>query len=227
MAQGIRKLASVGTLTEQVREALRQGIVDRELIPGTVYSVGSLADQLGVSRTPVREAVLQLERIGLMEVLKNQGVRVLEPSQEDFIHIMQLRLWLEVPATRLATTMATEEDRIAVKQLHEQLVLISEQGKTTESVALDRRFHRRLLEITGNSRMVEWIQVLRDLVVARGQLRVNDDAWLRTVAHEHDPIVDAFLAGDADGAAEAMRVHLSSTLTGVISGQSWNEDLER
>jgi len=225
MAQGIRKLASAGTLTEQVREALRQAIVEGELTPGTVYSVGSLADQLGVSRTPVREAVLQLARIGLMEVLKNQGVRVLEPSQEDFIHIMQLRLWLEVPATRLATTMAGDADRRAVKEAHERLVLASESGDSTESVALDRRFHRRLLEITGNTRMVEWIQDLRDLVVARGQIRASDAAWIKTVAHEHDPIVEAFLAGDAEGAAEAMRAHLSSTLSGVISGLHLNEDL--
>lgn len=227
MTPRIQKLASAGTLTEQVREALRQALIDGQLMPGTVYSVGSLADQLGVSRTPVREAVLQLVRIGLMEVLKNQGVRVLEPSQEDFIHIMQLRLWLEVPATRLATTAATEADRQRVKDAHKRLVEASERGDATEAVALDRMFHRVLLEITGNSRMVEWIQDLRDLVVARGQIRAADQAWLSTVAHEHDPIVAAFLVGDAEGAAEAMRVHLSSTLAGVVSGQSRAEGVDR
>lgn len=212
------KLPLSGTLSEQVRATLRRAIVDGTLVPGEIYSVSSLSEQLGVSRTPAREAVLQLARIGLMEVLKNQGVRVLAPSKEDFVHIMQLRLWIEVPATHLATGMANEADHIRIQGTHDHLLQAASGGDSVEAIKFDRLFHRQILEVTGNMRMVDHIQDLRDLVIDRGQLRASDPANLMGVVHEHDPILEGFITGDAVSASEAMRRHLESTLAGVLSG---------
>lgn len=219
LAKGaIPELPKSGMLSEHVRATLRRAIVDGTLVPGEIYSVSGLSAQLGVSRTPAREAVLQLARIGLVEVLKNQGVRVLAPSTEDFVHIMQLRLWIEVPATHLATGMATPADRQRIQATHDRLLDAARTGDSSVTVTFDRLFHRQILEVTGNMRMVEHIQDLRDLVIDRGQLRAADPTRLMGVVHEHGPILEGLLAGDADAAAEAMRRHLESTLAGVLSG---------
>lgn len=90
------------TLAQRAAEAIRAAVVDGRLAGGERYSVGSLAEQFGVSRTPVREALLLLEREGLVRFEPNRGVRILETTAHDLQEIFALRLLLEVPATRRA-----------------------------------------------------------------------------------------------------------------------------
>ena len=90
------------TLTTRALEALRAAIVDGRLVAGERYSVAQLAERFGVSRTPVREALLVLERQGVVRFERNRGVRVLETTAHDLEEVFALRLLLEVPATRRA-----------------------------------------------------------------------------------------------------------------------------
>jgi DNA-binding GntR family transcriptional regulator len=216
----IPRVGTPTTLSDQVLETLRTAIVEGTLVSGQMYSVSALSEELGVSRTPTREAVLQLAHIGLLKIVKNQGVIVLEPSQEDFADIMQMRLWIEPPAVKAATEIASKTDKLRVARSHRHLIDAAEAGDAAGVNQYDRLFHRQLLEITGNTRVVELLQDLRDLVVARGQLRGKERPQLTVVAHEHDEILEAFEAGDGDHAADAMRAHLQSTLAGVIGSKA-------
>ena len=104
------------TLTSRALEALRAAIVDGRLEAGERYSVAQLAERFGVSRTPVREALLVLERQGVVRFERNRGVRVLETTAHDLEEVFALRLLLEVPATRRACALLTRDDLAALER---------------------------------------------------------------------------------------------------------------
>ena len=95
------------SLREQVSRALEAALVAGELQPGVIYSAPGLAEQFGVSATPVREAMLDLVKDGFVEVVRNKGFRVLEVSESDLDQISQIRLLLEVPSTAMAAATLT------------------------------------------------------------------------------------------------------------------------
>ncbi len=90
------------TLSSMAKESIRVRIVTGEIAAGEIYSAPALAAVLGVSATPVREAMLELTADGLVEVVPNRGFRVVEPSQHDLDEIFEIRLMLEVPAAERA-----------------------------------------------------------------------------------------------------------------------------
>jgi DNA-binding GntR family transcriptional regulator len=181
-------IAAPKTLASHARAAVLAAIGDGRLEPGTLHSVAQLAEQLGVSRTPVREALLMLEREGRVRFERNRGVRVLAPTSQDIAEVFELRLLLEVPAAAKACGAV---DTGALR------------------AALDEgdgeRFHEEILLAAGNRRLAAIVAGLRE-VLAGPVARDADE-----VAAEHRAILDALEAGDADRAAAAMRYHLRRT----------------
>ena len=104
------------TLAARAHDAIRAAIVDGRLAAGERYSVARLAERFGVSRTPVREALLLLERQGVVRFERNRGVRVLETSVHDLEEVFTLRLLLEVPATYRACALLTDDDLAALQR---------------------------------------------------------------------------------------------------------------
>ncbi len=99
---GLREIKAESSITDRVRESIRQAIIDGELAPGSLHSVQSLANIFKVSRTPVREALIDLAGADMVEFERNRGVRILETSVNDLEEILVLRILLEVPATHRA-----------------------------------------------------------------------------------------------------------------------------
>src|SRR5882757_240731 len=97
MAVKMPSLQKLPSRRRQVTENLRAAIISGQMEPGVVYSAPILAEEFGVSPTPVREAMLDLAKDGLIEVARNKGFRVIEPSQHELDEMMELRLLLEVP----------------------------------------------------------------------------------------------------------------------------------
>jgi DNA-binding GntR family transcriptional regulator len=199
------------TLTARAGTALRRAIVDGRLPAGERFSVAQLADQLGVSRTPVREALLMLERQGLVRFERNRGVRVLETSAHDLQEIFSLRLLLEVPATRRACALLGDDDHHALARELEAMTTQAREGDEAVFMAHDERFHEIILAASGNRRLVEIVRQLRGLVRFRGASTVGRSRDLAAIVAEHERIGDRLRARDADGAAEAMRAHLLTT----------------
>lgn len=199
------------TLTERAAAALRAAILDGRLGVGELYSVARLADRLGVSRTPVREALLLLERQGMVRFERNRGVRVLESSARDLDEVFALRLLLEVPAAREATALVGEPE---LAQLAAELAVMRTHVRPADEAAFmahDQRFHEILLTAAGNRRLVGIVGGLRDHVRLRGASTVGRGRDLRAIHDEHARILDALRARDADAVADAMRAHLEHT----------------
>lgn len=107
----MQPIAPKASLTEQVTTMIRAAIVAGEMEPGQHYSAIGISEKLGVSRTPVREALQLLEKEGIVTVAKNRGVRVNQISLEDIVEVFQLRLAIEPPAAARGVINASDADR--------------------------------------------------------------------------------------------------------------------
>ncbi|MEW9531170.1 GntR family transcriptional regulator [Microbispora sp. NPDC049125] len=192
------------SLRERVAQALRNALVAGEMRPGTLYSAPALAARFGVSATPVREAMLDLAKEGLVEAVRNKGFRVVEVSRRDLDEIFEIRRLIEVPTVvRLAREGRVDVE--ALRPLAEEIVSAARRGDTLAYVSADLRFHLAMLGMAGNGRLVE---VVRDL---RGRARLHGPGPdLAGAARRHLDLLEAVAAGDADAAGRIMNDHLEA-----------------
>jgi DNA-binding GntR family transcriptional regulator len=199
------------SLRERVQVLLRTSITTGELEPGRLYSVGDFAERLEVSATPVREALVNLAHDGLVEIVRNRGFVVPELSDHDLDEILQLRLFLEVPAieqlaghVHAATLARCREDARVCKDA-------AERGSLLEFLDSDRSLHLHLIGALGNRRLLEVLGQLRDQTRLYGLRDLAQRRHLVTSAIEHEMLLDAVEAGDADRAREEISRHLRHT----------------
>ena len=221
------------TLTTRALEALRAAIVDGRLEAGERYSVAQLAERFGVSRTPVREALLVLERQGVVRFERNRGVRVLETTAHDLEEVFELRLLLEVPATRRASELLSEDDLAALDHELAAMSALAREGDEGAFMAHDKAFHEVILRASGNRRLTTIVSQLRDHVRFRGASTVGRSRDLEAIRGEHVAILDALRARDPRAAADAMRAHLLETgrlllaqESAPVAGLPWADALD-
>lgn len=188
-------------LRDQVATALRAALISGELRPGLVYSAPALAADFGVSATPVREAMLDLAREGLVEAVRNKGFRVTEPSRRDLDEYTELRALIEVPTVGRITRTAGAQQLEALRPLAEATVAAARD--LLGYLEADHRFHTSLLALAGNARLVETVAGLHKRT-ARHSLGHD----LVASAKEHIELLDLMLAGKADAAEGCMSRHL-------------------
>ncbi|MCB0871118.1 MAG: GntR family transcriptional regulator [Solirubrobacterales bacterium] len=207
----LREIKAESSLTARVRESIREAIIDGELEPGSLHSVQSLADIFKVSRTPVREALIDLAGADMVEFERNRGVRILETSVHDLEEILVLRILLEVPATHRAAGRIDAEGLDGLRQELDAMSEAAANGDEATMMQHDRRFHELINTASGNSRLTEYVDSLRDLILTRGVSTVDSTRSLTEIAEEHEGIVVALASGNADAAASAMKRHLVNT----------------
>ncbi|MER7760593.1 GntR family transcriptional regulator [Streptomyces sp. NPDC097619] len=195
-------------LRDQVGHALRAALIAGELRPGNVYSAPGLAAELGVSATPVREAMLDLAREGLVEPVRNKGFRITEVSERDLDQYTELRQLIEVPTIGAVTQIATEAQLEALRPVAEEIVTSAREHDLIGYLEADRRFHLSLLALAGNERLVETVGDLRKRSRLYGLTGLDEAGLLVASAEEHHELLDAMLAGDPAVAEEIMRRHL-------------------
>lgn len=200
------------SLTERTIEALREAIRDGTLTPGELYSVYQIAEDLGVSRSPVREALLRLAETGMVRFERNKGFRVVIPGPNELAEMISVRIALEVPAARRAATVAKSAsgDRGLLAECTAMKKAASSRNELLFMVH-DQRLHAIILELAGNSYVQRIIENLRDATRLVGASTIKGSRTLDEVFLEHLPIVDAIVAGDGDAAALAMEEHLKVT----------------
>lgn len=199
------------TATERAFTTLRESILSGRLEPGSQHSVYRLADELGVSRTPVREAVLRLADAGLVTIERNRGVRVRGVTVEDVLEVFTLRLLLEVPATAYAATHADGDQRT---ELSSRLAAMDDAAARDDHAAFeeqDRALHAAIHAVSGTRRLGEEVLALRTSIQSRGAVTMYRSRGAEEILEEHVPVVEAVLAGDGPGAARLMRDHLVHT----------------
>jgi DNA-binding GntR family transcriptional regulator len=207
------------SLREQAGQVIRAGIIAGELEPGEIYSTTALAERLGVSPTPVREAMLDLANAGLVEAVRNRGFRVLTPADRDLDEISELRLMLEVPAMRKVVDRATDEQLATFEQAVVDIETAAEQADVAAFLVADRQFHIGLLELSDNARLVHLVGQLRDQTRLVGLSGLAQSGRLAVSAREHRALLEALQARNAGRAMDLMRVHLEHT-RGIWAGRA-------
>lgn len=223
------------TISDRLFQRLRGEILSGELAQGSLHSIYALADRFDVSRTPTRDAVLRLAEAGLVTVERNRGVRVRGVGVDDIRRIFELRLLLEVPATRFAAAHATSQRSRMLEEDLEIMRDAASSGDITAFVERDIVMHERILDAMGNERLLTQVRALREQTVVMDASTFDRSRSLADVHGEHLPIVGGVIAGDFKTAGDAMTRHLSQTamlLMRQVAGRTgeslparWPEDL--
>ncbi len=206
-------------LRDQVANALRAALIAGELRPGVVYSAPALAADFGVSATPVREAMLDLTREGLVEAVRNKGFRITELTERDLDDYTEIRALIEVPTVGRVTRTATAEQLERLRPLARAIVDAAKAHDLIAYLEADRRFHLDLLALAGNARLVETVGELRNRSRLYGLTRLDLAGKLVSSAEEHLELLDLMIAGDADAAEEYMARHLGHVRSLWAAGQ--------
>jgi DNA-binding GntR family transcriptional regulator len=198
------------SIRQQVAHALRAALVSGQMRPGVLYSAPALAAQFGVSATPIREAMLDLVKEGLVIAVRNKGFRVTELSETELDEISALRTLIEAPTVG---DLARRCDRVApqlerLRGTARQVVDCAERGDLIEYVEADRQFHLGMLALAGNSQLVRVVGELRARSRLYGLNRLVERGELSHSAREHEQLLDLVLAGDSHGAEGLMRRHI-------------------
>lgn len=198
------------TRSDMIVEWLKSAIFARVLEPGEVLVERRIAERLGVSKTPVREALIVLERMGLV-VMQNRSFEVRTLTLTDIRHIYEERILLEpwaiVDAARMDGKFAAAGQALAEARVH------AAAGDAAELALANRRFHRGMYSSSENSFVVRALDSLQDLTA----LAVTGVLWGRwprsdEEALQHEAIYEAAQSGDAEAAAELMREHIYASI---------------
>lgn len=202
------------TLKDKVLAVLRKNLITGDLVEGRLYSASAIAGDLGVSTSPVREALLTLVDQGVMEAVRNRGYRVVPLGEQDRQEIYEMRALLEIPSMVALTGHPDVRERAAeFRELAAAIVIAAESGDVVGYLESDLAFHLGLLGILHNDRLVAAVRTLRDQT---RQLRlaalIGTDDLLRA-AQSHTDIVDALVSGTADRVRQLMTEHLEHIRT--------------
>ena len=198
------------SLREQVVEQVRSEIISGHSGPGVMYSVPSLAASLGVSTTPVREALLELARSGLIEPMRNRGFRVIEPSLGELRNLFDLREVLEVHAVRVVARDPVRRRLDGLDALAEDIARAVRDENVRTYLETDRRFHRALTDAAGNPLLTETIMALRDKMRLYGIASRSGYERQSASVEEHVRLVDLVRRGREEEAADLLRWHIRS-----------------
>lgn len=193
---------------DQVAHALRAALVSGQLRPGELYSAPALAARFGVSATPVREAMLDLVREGLVETVSNKGFRVTAVTEQQLDEYTHIRSLIEIPVVAGLAATANPDDLVALRPDAQEIVTAAKAGDLIGYIEADRRFHLGLLALAGNRHLVEVVGDLRKRSRLYGLTALAEHGLLESSAQEHLELLDALLARDEAATRAVMTRHL-------------------
>ncbi|MFD9438627.1 GntR family transcriptional regulator [Streptomyces sp. NPDC060006] len=193
---------------ERVADALRAALIAGELRPGEVHSAPALAARFGVSATPVREAMLDLAKEGLVDTVPNKGFRVTAVSEKQLDEYTHIRSLIEIPTTVGLAARADPAALEALRPVAREIVTAAAAGDLIAYVEADIRFHLGLLALAGNDHLVEVVGDLRGRSRLYGLHALVEAGRLEASAEEHLEILDALAARDEEAVRAVMTRHL-------------------
>lgn len=204
-------------LADVVYDAIRQSITDKTLAPGVRVTESGIAQQLGVSKTPVREALLRLRRIGVIEPDGVRGGRVVRPSRSAIREAYEVREALEVFAVRSVAERVSGTDLERICNAAARSLKCAEAGDQTGFREWDFAFHRAIAEAAANPRLEELIEDVFTLIGTLRQRDFPDSRWPVACARGHVGIADAISRRDVSGAEVAAREHIRQVEAYVLA----------
>lgn len=203
-------------LRDVVFNTLRRAILKGELKPGERLMEIALADKLGVSRTPIREAIRKLELEGLVVMAPRKGAKVASITERDLNDVLEVRKGMEVLAISLACKRITGEELEKLESIERSFQSLIESGNLTELAEMDVKFHDTIYQATNNQRLVQLLNNLREQMYRYRMEYLKDIAVRRTLAEEHKAICEALRGRDENKAQNYVSVHIDNQQKAII-----------
>lgn len=207
------------SLRDDAVRVIRARINSGALAPATTYALGQIAEELNVSITPIREALLRLSHDGLIEMRRNKGFRVRVLSDQDLDNIIALRLLIEPPAVRDIAERQLITNFAPLRTLAARADAAAEKENWVEFLDCDREMHLSLLAALGNTYLTDTVSRLRDQSRLYGLDKVAGTDAFRRSTHEHSTILDAIESADGATAERLTAQHLTH-VRGVWAGNT-------
>lgn len=197
-------------LRDVVFNTLRQAILKGELEPGERLMEIQLAEKLGVSRTPIREAIRKLELEGLVLMIPRKGAEVARISEKSLRDVLEVRRSLEELAIELACERMTEEDILELERVQERFREAIHKGDAMNIAETDEQFHDVIYEGTRNEKLVQMLNNLREQMYRYRLEYIKDEDKRQVLVVEHEHIVAALKSRSLAEAKRAAREHIDN-----------------
>lgn len=213
-------------LRDVVFQTLRKAILTGEFMPGERLMEIALANRLGVSRTPVREAIRKLELEGLVVMIPRKGAEVAKITVSDLKDVLEVRCHLEEFAASLACERITEEKKVELKEAMVDFEKAIQQKDLKLIAEQDVAFHDVIFRATNNQRLLQIVNNLREQIFRYRIEYIKDFDYHDTLVKEHRQIMQTIMDGDKEAAEKIMRTHIYNQEIIVIKNLKKQEDAE-
>ena len=198
-----------GRRSDQLREEIEERIATGVFPPGTRLDENELAHEFGVSRTPIREALIQLNSEGVIDMRPRRGAVVVELPPQRLCEMFEVMAELEAMCARLAARRISPQDERALKKAHDASRAARDRGDPNAYFYLNETFHQAIYAASQNTFLHEQALLLQRRLRPYRRLQLHVRDRVRVSFDEHDSIVEAICSGDGERAAVLLREHVS------------------
>lgn len=204
-------------LSKKAYRILKSRIIKGSFKPGTKLLESKVAEQMGISRTPVREALRHLAAEGFVKMNPNQRIIVSDISMKDLQEVLQLRGILEGLAARLAAAVITEKEIKELENFNENMEKFIIKNNVLAFGKESNKFHELILGVCGNDRLAQVRKNLVDQIYRFRNISLHIPGRLESALIEHREITEALKQGDADKADALSKTHIANVLKNILS----------
>ncbi len=203
-------------LRDVVFNTLRKAILTGELKPGERLMEIHLANRLGVSRTPIREAIRKLELEGLVIMIPRRGAEVAQITEKSLKDVLEVRRALDALCVELACERITEEGKVKLREACSEFEKATKTGDVTAIAEADVALHDIIVEATGNARLIQLINNLSEQMYRYRFEYIKDESRHEKLVEEHRMIYESIIEKDKEKAAKAAKLHIDNQEKSII-----------
>jgi len=213
----LTKLGPVPSLKEMALSTIKEAILSKKLEPETMYTEAALTGELGISRTPVREALIHLASRGMIIYYPRKGFQILSLTEKDVENLFELRLALELAVVRHITPELTEESLEEIRAARTSYLASAPANDPVLSIRANREFHFCLANLTENTYLINALDEIRDLTDLAGVRSLEVDSRPGEAVAEHERIFAELERKSLEGALKQMEIHIRTTKERVLA----------
>ncbi len=204
------KIEEPKLLSEDIVDSIKTAIIKGKFKPGERISEGELAESMGISRTPLREAFRKLENEGFITIIPRKGAIVTDIDPEEANDLYIIKGTLEGLAARLATPKIKEKDIEKLEKINDQLRELIDSDDLEAFYRLHRKFHMLFTKLSGNNRLIQMISNLNDHFKRFGIVSLTLPGQFQQTLQQHEEIIEAFRGGDEFDAEEKVKKNVQT-----------------
>lgn len=206
--KGKHTVIDITNINEKIYELIKKRITHLEYPPGYQITIRALQNELGVSNSPIKDALFRLAGEGLVEITSRKGTYVIDITERDIYEIEAVRAIIEMGAVELVARTITDEQLKRLEELYKETLIPSDAFEYSIFMEKDNRFHLEILKLTHNQRLVDIYKRLNPhLQIVRFQFARNRTQPLPWTHQDHREILEALRQRDPDKAKDAIRRH--------------------